>query len=387
MFINKPNYRIYALIIGEILKPGKIINCKIKKITLNQQKKRKFSPIQSIFSEDQLTDHYKTYASTLRYLDPIKIKSEYVIICDIYEWDMEAALGGAIRNFDKISRYLTLTYAQDFKNYTKRNSILMPYLYQVNKISSLDENGNESDLKYSIESGNIYLPNRPELNSWRDKNTQSFFDDILSFHDDILERSIKYLYRSSIGHFVKDSPEKIILDHFKSMEVIIKSLVKNGRFKQKVDKIAKIINLTLDEKEKIKKLWDVRSKYSDTAHPSERDETERYPNQFPVPSNASFLYPYNDFIAADVCIKYFLYKRKLFYIDIHYLQNELEDEFGEINPHCESNHLFFQTFLKNKSKLKEKIIENFSHTFNINKSDIANINISSNKKNAVLQIK
>jgi len=384
---SKPNYRIYALVIGEVLTPGKIFDCEIKKISFEEQKKRLFSPIQSVFSEDDITEYYKTYASSLPYIDPVLIKSEYVIIYDIRELDVNAALGGATRYFDKICRFLTFAYGKDFMSHTQRNSMLEPYLYQVNKIYSLDTGGNESNLEFKLESGNMYLPNRPELNKWRDKDTQQFLEDVFNFHDDVLERAIKYLYRSSIGNFVKDSPEKIVLDHFKSMEIIINSLSNKKDFKARVDEVAKIINLTDKEKEKIKKLWDDRSKYSDTAHPSKFDQTERYPNQFPLPSNVTFSYPHNDSISVDVCLKYFLYKKNSFIIDIDEPHFDKVESFGEINSQWDSNHLYFETFEKNKERLKKKIKENSIKFFNIKESDIAEIILGKGKKTAILRNK
>jgi len=384
---NKPNYRIYALVIGEVLKPGKLFDCEIKKVSFEEQKQRSFSPIQSIFSENDLTNYYKTYASSLRYVDPVLIKSEYVIICDIEESDINAALGGSIRRIDKICRFLTLAYGKDFLNHTQRNSILEPYLYQVNKIYALDVKGNESDLEFKLESGNMYLPNRPELSEWRHKDTQQFLEDIFNFHDEILERAVKYLYRSSIGNFVKDSPEKIVLDHFKSMEIIIDSLSNKKDFKNRVDEVAKIIFLTDLEKEKIKKLWDDRSKYSDTAHPSQYDQTERYPNQFPLPDNVSFSYFFNDSITVDVCFKYFLYKKNLFLVDIERPFSGTEENFGTVNAYSNSNHLYFETSEKNKIELKKKIKEKFVKEFNIKESDIIEIMFGQGVKTATLRIK
>lgn len=66
----------------------------------------------------------------------------------------------------------------------------------------MNESGDELDTDLKLESGHIYLPNRPELNQWRDKNTQKFLEIIFNFHDEVLERAIKYLYRSSIGYFI-----------------------------------------------------------------------------------------------------------------------------------------------------------------------------------------
>jgi hypothetical protein len=290
-------------------------------------------------------------------------------------------LGGAIRYFDKVCRFLTFAYGRDFLNHTKKHSILEPYLYQVNKIYSIDADGNESEVEFKLESGNMYLPNRPELGEWRHEDTQKFLEDTFNFHDEILERSIKYLYRSSIGNFVKDSPEKIILDHFKSMEIIIDSLASDKNFKDKVDKIF----LTEEEKEKIKNLWDDRSKYSDTAHPSAYDQTERYPNQFPLPNNATFSYPHNDAIAVDVCLKYFLYKKNLFVIDINEPYSDGKEVFGEVNPQWESNHLYFETSEKNKDKLRLKIKQSFIKEFNIEASDVIEVVLGEGKKKAFLK--
>jgi len=99
-------YRIYALTLGETLPLGKIFECEIKKMSFDEQAKRSFAPIQSIFSEGEDVDYYKTYITSLRYVDPIKIKSEYVIICDIEEEKPCDALGGAIKTIDRIIRFL-----------------------------------------------------------------------------------------------------------------------------------------------------------------------------------------------------------------------------------------------------------------------------------------
>ena len=310
-------YRIYALIIGEIIPQGKFFDCKIRKMTFAEQKKRKFSPIQSIFSEMRDTKYYKTYATSLPYIDPIRIKSKYVVVCDINEHEMKAALGGGIRIIDRLCRFLSLVYVEDAKRkFSREHFGLLPYLYQINKIYSLNDYGDELDTILKLESGHIYLPNRPELNQWRDKNTQNFLENIFNFHDEVLERAIKYLYRSSIGYFILDSPEKIALDHFKSIEIIVNSLSKKNTFKKKLDETSGQINLTNEEKVEILKMWDDRSSYGDVAHPSPYDQAERYPNQFPIPSNVQYPRGGFDSIAVNVCLKYFAYKKSLFYIEI-----------------------------------------------------------------------
>jgi len=379
-----PNYRIYALIIGEIIEPGDFFEWQIKNIAFAEQTQRNFSPIQSTFSE---VNDQESYATFLPYIDPVRIKSEYALICDVKEDDPRAALGGAIRRVDRICRFLSIAYSEDFKNKFSRDRSLIPYLYQVNKIYALDENGNESQIDFKFESGYIYLPDRPELGAWRHPETKKFLKDIFYFNDAILERAVKYLYRSSIGRFVNDSPEKIALDYIKSMEIIINTLSNKRAFEKRLDEAAIRIGLSDDEKEKIKKCWDDRSKYSDTAHPAPFDQAERYPNQFPLPSNVQYPHRLSGAIAVNVCTKYFLYKRSLFRIDIDEPFDNEEERLGEVNAQWESNHLFFQTKEKNKEALKKKIAEHFAREYQIQESDVFDVALAPGKKIITLRVR
>ncbi len=397
MHRDKPKFRIYALIIGEIIPEGNFFGCRIRKMTFVEQKRRKFSPIQSVFSEIRDTKYYKTYATSLPYIDPIRIKSKYVVICDINEHESKAALGGAIRTIDRLCRFLSIVYVEDAKRKFGRERFrLLPYLYQVNKIYSLNENGDESNTDLKLESGHIYLPNRPELKKWRDKNTQKFLEDIFNFHDEVLERAIKYLYRSSIGHFILDSPEKIALDHFKSIEIIVNSLSKKKEFRQRLEETANKINLTDEEKEEILKMWDDRSSYGDVAHPSPYDQAERYPNQFPIPSNVQYPRGGFDSIAANVCLKYFTYRKSLFSIDIDEPfiykdrsgnEQNTENTLSEVNAQWESNRLCFSTSERNKILLKQKLKKVFAKEYKIAEVDILEVKIEPGRKKVALRIK
>lgn len=392
---DKPNYRIYALIIGEIIPVGNFFGCEIREINFTEQKKRKFSPVQSVFSKNCDTEYYETYATCLPYIDPIRIKSKYVVTCDINEDKPNSALGGAIRIIDRLCRFLSIVCVEDAKKRFNRKRLgLSPYLYQVNKIYSLNANGEETNADLKLESGLTYLPNRPELNKWRDKNTQKFLEDIFNFHDDVLEQAIKYLYRSSIGHFILDSPEKIALDHFKSIEIIISSLSKKKDFKPRLEEAANKINLTDEEKEEILKMWSDRS-FGDVAHSSSYDRAEGYPNQFPVPSNV--WYPNGfDSISANVCLKYFAYKKSLFSIDIDkpftYTdksgnKQSTENSLGEVNVQWESNHLYFSTSERNKTLLKQKVKKVFAEEYKIAEANILEVKIEPGIKKIILRVK
>ncbi len=379
-------YRVYALIHGQTLMEGKLFECEIKKMEFDEQAKRKFAPIQSVFSEGEDYDYYKTYVTSLRYIDPIKIRSEHVIICDIEEDKPGDALGGAIKTIERITRFLSLTSLEDVKRkYGRNRGSFEPYVYQVNKIYSLNKNGKESDVGYKLESGHIYLPNRPEQEKWRDPGTSQFLDEIYNFHDETFERSLKYLYRSSIGRFVLDSQEKIALDHFKSIEIIINSLSKEHEFKDRLADVAVKIGITPREQKRIEDFWDDRSKYGDIAHPSKFDQVERYPNQFPVPSNTRYSGSGFDSIAPNILFKYYQYIKGVFIIDIDEPSgangsNSKEGRFDkvyEISQYGPShhNHLVFYTSEKNKHKLVNNLKKAFSKKYKISETSITEIKI------------
>lgn len=398
MYRDKPNYRIYALIIGGIIPEGNFFGCTIEKMTFAEQRRRNFSPIQSIFSEISETKHYKTYATFLPYIDPIRMKSNYVIIYDINEQEPEAALGGSMRVIDRIVRFFSIVNVEDAKKKFNREYFgMQPYLYQVNKIYSLNENGDEISIDFKLESSHIYLPNRPELKKWRDENTAKFLDDMFRFYDDVLERAIKYLYRSSIGHFVLDSPEKIALDHFKSIEIIVSALSKKKQFRQRLEEVANKIDLTHKEKEGILKMWNDRSQYGDIAHPSPYDRSEQYPNQFPIPSGVWYQGAF-DSIAVNVCLKYFIYRKSIFFIELQepwsYTDSSghkknTENTFSEVVVQWgrKSNCLIFYTSEQNKGKLKQKLKKGFAEQYKINETDILEIKIEPDNKEVVLKTK
>lgn len=377
-------YRIYALIHGETLPEGRLFDCEIRKMDFDEQIKRKFTPIQSVFSEGEDYDYYKTYVASLCYVDPIKIKSEYAIICEIEEDKPGDALGGAVKTIDRATRFLSLACLEDVKRKFGRNrGSFEPYVYQINKIYLLDDKGKESDVDYKLESGHMYLPNRPEQTQWRDSGTGQFLEDIYNFHDETLERALKYLYRSSIGYLVLDSKEKIALDHFKSIEIIINSLSNKRDFKQRLTEATNKIGITPEEQKRIGDFWDDRSTYGDIAHPSKFDEVERYPNQFPVPSNARYSGGGFDSIAPNVILKYYQYIKGVFVVDVDEPSGRggaKEGKFSRVyeisflgSTHL--NHLVYHTSEKDKHRLVNNLKKAFANEYKISEASIAEAEI------------
>ncbi len=225
----------------------------------------------------------------------------------------------------------------------------------------------------------MYLPDRPEKSDWENPITSEFLEDAYSLHDEILERSLKYLYRSSIGHFLLDSQEKIALDHFKSIEIIINSLSNKREFKQRLSEVVGLIDITPDEKESIERFWDQRSTYGDIAHPSSFDEVERYPNQFPIPSNTRYSAFGFDSIAPSIILKYYKYIKGVFLIDVDSPSNRedgpQEGNFTKVyeismwGP-THHNHLIYHTSEKQKQTLIKNIKRDFALSEKIPESSI-----------------
>ena len=388
-----PKFRIYALIIGETLPEGKILGSEIKKMDFAVQEKRKFAPIQGVFSKDKDLEYGKTYATYLPYVDPIKIRSEYVVIHEIEEDKPGSALGGAIRAIDQLCRFLSIAGFEDIKRkFGRDHGAFQPYIYQVNKIYQLDQQGKESEVDFELKSGLIYLPKRPEFNEWRGKGIPEFLEEISSFQDDTLQRALKYLYRSSIGNFLLDSREKIALDHIKSIEIILDELSNKRDFKDQLEEAGNKIGLTSEEKKRITEFWADRSKYGDVAHVSPYDNTERYPNQFPIPSNVQYSGGAFDSVAASVCVKYFYYKKSFIIIEIMTpdKNSDKEGTFGAIYrmwPESNGPSLYFLTNENNKIKLKKIVKNAYAKKLNIDEADIIDTVVGQGKKSVTLRLK
>jgi hypothetical protein len=227
-----------------------------------------------------------------------------------------------------------------------------------------------------------------------DSGSAQLLEDLYEMHDDNLERALKYLYRSSIGHFVLDSPEKIALDHAKAIEIILGAVSNEGSFDQKIQEAKQKLGLTDEDVESLKELWQVRSEYGDIAHPSRFDQAERYPNQFPLPSNSATHPMPSLSIAANVCLKYFRYRRRLFYIDMaepHTYtsasgeRKSSEGRFAVVNGHIETNHLSFYAKC-NKQQLIPKLKAAFAEYKGIEASDIESFALTSGCKQATILV-
>jgi len=377
-------FRVYALIHGQTLPLGNLDGCEIKQMNIEEQQARGFSPVQYEFSENE--HGYKSYATSLPFVDPMKLHTDYIITYDIEEADAKGALGGAIKKFDRVCSRLFLAGVQDIHSKTGTLYSGSTYLYQVNKVYLLDEHGNEQDVDLNLKSGHIFLPNRPERNEWYVESTNAFLNDLLEFKDPIFNKALKYLYGSSTGHFRLDSHEKTALDHFKSVELIVNTLSSKDSFKDRVDEAATILELTPEQVEQIKKYWDARSN-GDIAHSHHNDMTAFYPNQFPLPKGMEYPWAYMDSTARVVLLKYFAIRKRYFHVEIEEPRESSENLcLIAVNPHSECNHLFFLTSNRNKKDVLRELRRKFAEAFKLDKKDLE-VEYAGSKKMASVFIK
>jgi len=362
-------FRIYALIHGQTLPLGKIADCEIRRMDSSEQKRRGFSPIQYEFSENR--DGYTSYATSLPFVDPMKLCSNYIVVFDIEEYDAKSALGGAVRAFDNLCSRLFLAGVRDYKSTIDRY-IGETYLYQISKVYQLDENGNEQDAPLVLQSGHIFLPNRPDRNEWQKEESKEFLEKILDFKDPVFSKALKYLYSSSVGHFRLASFEKVALDHFKSIELIVNTLSKKKTFKERANEAGKLLELTADEIEEIKKYWDARSN-GDIAHSHHHDPVAFYPNQFPLPTGGmEYPWAHLDRLNLVVLLKYYDVRRRCFHIDVHepYGNDSSPPTLGAVNEHSECNRLFFETNTKDKTDVIKELKSEFCKSFTVDEKDL-----------------
>lgn len=363
MLMNK--YRVYALIHGQTLPIGKIDNCEIKQMDFDEQSKRNFSPIKYEFTQKE---EYETYVTSVPFIDPVRMYSKYVIFYDIEEDDYKGAIGGAIRKFDKICASLFISGVRDV--YLKHNLYSgEPYLYQINKIYLIDDKDQECEVEIKLNNNHIYLPNRPERNEWINKDTEKFLNKIYDFKDPIFRKALKYLYSSALGHYKLNSHEKIALDHFKSIELIVNCLSSKKSFKERVDEVGPKLDLTEDEIKKIKRYWNDRSN-GDIAHSTYHDPVSFYPNQFPEPTGMQYTWSFADSLARKILLKYFDLRNRFFIIDIEEPFEQTKNlSFGINKGNGECNHLFFQTNTKQKNMLKNEVKNKIIEVFDLDKKD------------------
>ena len=358
-------FRVYALIHGQTLPIGKFKECEIRTMSFEEQCIRNFSPIEYKFAPKA---EYETYVTSLPYVDPIKMYSKHVIFYDIEESDYKEALGGAYKKFDKVCSSLFIAGVRDVQLKHKLYSG-STYIHQISRVYLVDEDDIEHPIDYDLQTGHLYLPNRPERSEWFNDDTGNFLEKIYDFNDPVFQKSLRYLYDSTTGAYKLNSYEKVALDHFKSIELIINCFSSKKNFKDRVDEASLQLDLGADEITQIKRYWDDRSN-GDIAHSTHHDTTGFFPNQFPIPKGMTYNWSFADSLAKKILLKYFDFRSRFFIVDIEVPFNEKRNlTLGVVDGANECNHLFFQTTTKQRNLLLNELRAKLIEVFDLDKKD------------------
>jgi len=215
-------YKVYAKILGHVLPEEKleIGDCKIEKMSYREQKERNFQPLRG-WKVREFNMNYMTFP---RGSDFRIMRSNFVISTIIDTGGSNEALGFAEDIFDKIIGVFMLYMNYWWlERYPRSKNRFSGYDYQICKLYEI-VNDKEIEVKdlgpISSSSSMCRYPEFKELTNDFEKIT----DQYLSCKDEIFERSLEYFVDGIRGINLFLPEEKIFLDLFKSIELIIKGL-------------------------------------------------------------------------------------------------------------------------------------------------------------------
>jgi len=371
-------YKVYAKILGYVLpsQPLGIAECKIEKMSYREQRRRGFKPLKGWTLKRQ-KGNYLTFPMGA---DFRIMKSNFIVSTILKCNSPNEAIGLAEAKFDKLIGSLMLyMYYWWTKEHPRTKIRFSNYDYQICKIYSI-VNNREIEVKdlrpVSTSATMCHYPAFKNLSG----DFKSLLLNFMHCRNEIFQKSFEYFINGTTGFNSQLAEEKIFLDLFKSIELIILSFrrKKTKGFKVKLIYASKRLNLSDADQKKIIKFYEIRNK-GDFAHA--RKSRSWLPPQYPKPgSNAALSYGsfYLDNLrdmAQKIIIKYFEYIHGRHKIIIRSPEHNDEDNIlisvlGSVNAispwHFEwgTDYLEFRTRERNKYKLiwvlKKKLAEHFN---------------------------
>jgi len=356
-------YRVYAKIIGYIL-PGRnevhLHGCVIKKMSLREQKRRKFKAIEAEIKDPGDPRYHKSYITRKSYSDPRFIKTRYVIYYDVGVGDENQALGCASKLFDRVCGSLALTVSSWFNKKHNRTDY-KTYEYQLCRVYKLDDSDKESPVNnLQINGGGWSMICYPGVTNFKELDF-NLLARILASRNEIFNKAFKYLLQAEQDLYRHVPPQMLTINLFKCIELIVYTF-SGRRFNNKLKKAAIELNLTADDLGKIKKLKEARDK-GDVAHPSRGSRSDFYPPQFPIPEDVDFPNFWYSGLASKVLLNYFLYVDSLIKIKLSTDPHDEIDEVVSVNYGYRGAHYEIRPSVRGRNKItnfaKRKLSEYF----------------------------
>lgn len=387
-------YKIYAKILGNVL-PNQIFeigNCKIEKMSYREQRKRKFRPLQGWTSVETSTGEQKKkikyYLQFPNGADFRIMKSDFVISTVLNCSDDNEAIGLAEIEFNtligSLMLYMRTWWPQKFPKDTNRFS---GYDFQICKVYKIiGEKEIEIKDPKPISTSSSMCSNPSFSEPLDPKTLQSY----LGCRNEVFGKALKYFTNGVRGFSFNLPEEKIFLDLFKSIELVINSFkTRSRKFKQKLKSVASKLDLTEDEKNKIIEFWTIRSK-GDFAHARKRQISLSLPPQYPISSDCNLFINYDELIQINqkVIVNYFNFIKDRYIISIK--KPESGEGYNNLNHVIESfplvtrwdnGYFEFKTEEKDKHKLTNMLKNKMSEYLKVSKK---NIWVVSNKNNEIV---
>ena len=299
-------YKVYAKILGYVLpsRSFEIAGCKIERMSYKEQQKRRFRPLKGW----AVRERKMNYLTFPRGADLRIFKSNFVVSTMLECRGLNEAIGLAERKFNNLIGALMLHMYYWWTNKHPNKRIrFSEYDYQICKVYEII-NGEEKELRdlKPVSSG-ANMCHYPAFTDLID-NFKDQMEEFMSCKEEIFRKSLKYFVNGVRGIHSQLPEEKIFLDLFKSIELVINQLggKRIKRFKSKAQFAGRKLHLEKEEVDKIKQLWTIRSR-GDFAHARKR---ENYlPPQWPNPSDCDLFVNYFDLISLSqrILVKYFDY--------------------------------------------------------------------------------
>lgn len=316
------------------------------------------------------------------------LRSNFVVSTILNCSSPNKALGIAEMIFDKLIGTFMLYMAHWWtQKYPKSKIRFSNYDYQICKLYEV-ANGKEievRDLK-PTSSGSL-MCHYPAF-----KGLTADFKKIMEQYgnckDETFEKSLGYFINGIKGLHNYFPKEKIFLDLFKTIELIIKNFEDKKRhnvFKKTVKKAKKELGLSDYDEKKINRYWDIRSN-GDFAHATKRKSF--FPPQYPNPGDCEPFVNYSELInlSQKVLIDYFNYNKGRYIVLINPHGSRYLDKdrltFVESNityTSLDNSHFEIRTNKKNRRKLMWFIKKEVAKYFEVNIKQIKVLEHKNNK--------
>lgn len=364
--------RVYALIIGEVLPKSNLTiqGVTIKKMSLAEQKRRKFKPL-SFGPLDKFSTDYKSYvANKNNQFDVRFIKTSYVMFVDVNANDPDSAINYAYTKFEEVIGALNIKSVTEHTFGNGRVvSYYYPFEYQIAKLYKIDGDAEIELVIEPIFNGASYS----KLNFPR-KYTDDETDFILDVENYVqltnnyrsLKQAVEYLSYADRCLNFRFPMEMAVINLCKAIETLLNSFnfKKKLSFKKKLNQCNNIFQLTSEEVIEINKLWDERNQ-NDVAHAAEKYlYAMTFQNSLPVTKNKLLVVHNQPAIVAKMVKKYADFLNSLVHVKINKYQRK-EDRVAELVHVINRGHYEYDSNERNLKKLIPEVKKRISLDLNI----------------------